>query len=123
MNRVLRLPARYCAHFLLGRCLYEERLNPGYHQGYRCLVLLRAQSDFDAFLTRAEAFGLSDAAASGLWEKQMDRFRAADCGCQEYEPGDTTVFPGCIHCTGDVCVKRLPECGGRCPEFTPNKQE
>ena len=123
MSRLLLLPARDCAHFLSGRCLYEERLNPGYHQSYRCVALLKMQDVFDSFLARAEAFGLNELAASGLWEKQMDRVRAADCGCQEYEPGDTNAFPGCIHGMEDVCLRRLPGCKGRCPEYKPNKQD
>lgn len=122
MSQVLRLPAPGCSHFLRGRCLYEEHLNPGYHADYRCVVLTRLGEVYDTFLNQADAFGLDEALAGDIWQKRLGQLSEADTGCQEHEPGDTEGFPDCAHCLGDVCVLRLPACGGRCQHFSTSKR-
>lgn len=119
MNRIIALPARGCRHYLRGRCQYEEHLNPGYHKSYRCTVLDRLQNLYDGFLAQADAFGLDETQACGIWEKRFGALCREDTGCQAYEPDDTKTFPGCLHCLGDVCELKLPGCGGRCENFTP----
>lgn len=123
MSRVLRLPALTCRHFIRGRCDYEEILNPGYQRAFRCVVLGRLEGVYDDFLTQAEAFGLDESRASDIWEKRFRELCGKDTGCQAYEPGDMSVFPGCALCLGDVCVLRLPECAGRCHNFAPKPRE
>jgi len=122
MKRVVRLPAQDCRHFLRGRCVYEEVLNPGYHGSYRCPVLTRLQDLYDSFLNQAEAFGLDEAKAFGIWEKRFRELCQEDTGCQAHEPGDMNQFPGCVHCLADVCVLRLPECSGRCRNYTTKQR-
>lgn len=119
MSRVIRLPATGCRHFNKGRCLHEEHLNPCYNTAYRCSVLTRLQTLYDSFLNQAEAFGLDESAAATIWERRFQALCREDTGCQAYEPGDMETFPGCANGLGDLCVLRLPECGGRCSNFTP----
>lgn len=123
MSTLLRLPGQGCRHYLLGRCYYQEFLNPGYERIYRCRVLVRLQAVYDAFLTQADSFNLEDAAAAAIWRKRFLELCREDTGCQDHKPDDTESFPGCSLCLGDVCVLRLPGCPGRCAEFTPASKE
>ena len=123
MTRLLRLPAQGCRHFLRGRCHYREFLNPGYEQGFKCAVIIRLHGLYDSFLSQAEAFGLSDSAAAAIWERRFRELCREDTGCQDHEPDDRASFPGCALCLGDVCLLKLPECQGRCPEFTPKTRD
>ncbi|GFK94569.1 hypothetical protein NNJEOMEG_02416 [Fundidesulfovibrio magnetotacticus] len=123
MTRLVRLPAGGCRHFVSGRCLYEEALNPGYQTSYRCTVVLELHGLYDGFLTRAEAFGLSESTAADLWERRFLELCRQDAGCQDRQPGDMNAFPGCAHCLGDVCVLRLPSCDGRCRNFSPQPRD
>ncbi|MFZ5428366.1 MAG: hypothetical protein ACOZEN_15480 [Thermodesulfobacteriota bacterium] len=122
MSRVVHLPAVGCRHFLSGRCDYEEILNPGYHVQYRCEALIKLQELYDAFLTQADAFGLDESSACGIWEKRFRDMCREDTGCQAHEPGGMNMFPGCAHCLGDVCLLRLPRCAGRCRNYTQKKR-
>jgi len=115
--RVIRLPAGECAHFVRGRCWYEERVNPGYEASYRCQVLERLENAYDAFLTRADAFALDDKLAVDLWNEQC-RSLCEELGCRDREPGDRSMYPDCALFLDGVCLKRLPECLGRCPRYT-----
>ena len=117
VTRVARLPAVACAHFIVGRCRYEESLNPGYEPGYRCQVLARLESAYDEFLTRADAFALEEELAAKLWRARCESLYAK-IGCPDYEPGDKNTCPDCALLADDVCLKRLPECSGRCPRYT-----
>ncbi|WP_243364336.1 hypothetical protein [Fundidesulfovibrio terrae] len=118
MSQILRLPATGCRHFIQGRCLYEEHLNPGYHGEYRCRVITKLQELYDSFLNQADAFGLDELKATDIWEKRFRELYREDTGCQGHEPGDMNVFPGCVHCLEDICVPLLPQCGGCCSNYT-----
>jgi hypothetical protein len=118
LTQILRLPATGCGHFIRGRCLYEEHLNPGYQAGYRCAVLEKLQAFYDSFLTQADAFGLEESVACGIWEKRLRELCQEDTGCQDHKPDAIDSFPGCLNCLEDVCVLKLPECAGRCQNFT-----
>jgi len=122
MNRVARLPSAACAHFVAGRCRYEESLNPGYDPGFRCRVLARLESAYDAFLAQADAFALDERLAADLWRARCENLYAKT-GCQDYEPDDKNTCPDCASLAGDVCLKRLPECLGRCPRYTLTNRE
>jgi len=121
VTRVARLPAAACAHFVLGRCRYEENVNPGLYPKFRCQALVRLESAYDAFLTQADAFALDETLAASLWNARCQRL-CQESGCQDYEPGDNSAYPGCLLFADGVCLKRLPECPGRCPRYTLNTQ-
>lgn len=110
------LPAAACAFFLQGRCLYEERLNPGLHQAWRCVVWREWEDDFDDFLGRAEAFALEDEAAGRLWARRQARLLAAARACPDFVPGGTDPV-GCVRGRDTLCLDRLPACAGRCVNY------
>lgn len=116
---ITRLPGTGCRFYERGRCLYEERLNPGYHEEWRCAVLVRWEGVYEDFLRQAEAFGLTDAAASALWQRRFERLAAAPPECPRFQPGPTDELPGCALSTEGLCVLALPECAGQCQHFEP----
>jgi len=115
--RVTLLPGNGCRHYLSGRCLYEEHLNPGLSQSNRCAVLIRLCRAFDDFLLRAENMRLDEEQAGRLWEVRFPATLAKEGNCQDYLPGDTTSFPDCLHAAGEVCLLAFPVCPGRCFHF------
>ncbi len=114
--RIRRLPGTDCRHNVRGRCLYEERLNPGYHRDWRCRVVQGWEESYDDFLLRAEAFRLEAAAAAGLWESHVERMVRRGPQCRDFVPGGDGV-PGCSRALEELCLLRLPECSGRCRHF------
>lgn len=117
MDSVSRLPGQGCQHHAGGRCFYEERLNPGYTQGWRCRVLLRWESAFDEFLARAETFGVEQEAVPDLWERQFERMARDVFKCEQYSYCNGSQAPACIHDADGVCKMELPRCEGRCRHY------
>ena len=111
------LPA--CGHRHGERCLWPEHLNPGLRADFHCARLEMLVRDFDAFLDRAEAFGLDDA--------QMERIRRAapgktlprsGCPLQKREETATTAATAVADCAfflQGLCLQRLPVCTTPCP--------
>lgn len=115
--RLTRLSGEGCPHCLGGRCLYEEHLNPGLCQDYRCAVVRRLCRAFDDFVLRADNFNLSDEQAEALWQVWFPATLAKEGNCQDYLPGGTTSFPDCVYAAGDLCLQAFPLCPGRCPRY------
>jgi len=116
-HTVTSLPGCGCRHYQSGRCLYEEHLNPGLCEKYRCAVLTRLGRVFDEFLLRAENMGLSEEQAGRLWQARFPATLAKEGNCQDYLPSDTTSFPDCQNASGELCLLALPACPGRCFRF------
>jgi len=114
---LVRLPAVGCVHFHAGRCLYEERLNPGLHTAWRCTVLARWETVYDEFLDRAENFGLSEAELGLLWSRRFERLAEESVPCPDVREGDSESMPECLHLLEELCLLRLPECAGPCERF------
>ncbi len=119
--KVIRLPGSGCRHYSRGRCLYEEHLNPGFHQEYRCLVLDGWEAEFEEFVDRVEAFGLGQSQAAGLWSRRFKALVDGGRDCPDYRPlegpgGDPL---GCVRFETGLCRLRLPRCEGLCPRFEP----
>ncbi|MFW5734203.1 MAG: hypothetical protein ACOCWR_03995 [Oceanidesulfovibrio sp.] len=99
----------------------EERINPGLNQEYRCTVLKRWENAFDALIDRVDAFGLDDEQASHIWERRLEAMIRRGAQCREFEllSGDVDAeeMPAiaCRHVFGELCMLRLPRCGGICP--------
>ncbi len=123
MGLVTRLPGTSCAFFQRGRCLYEERLNPGYHEGFRCAVLRDWEAAYEDFLRQAEAFGLGESAASGLWQRRFERLAGAAPACPEFQPSRGDDLPGCVFAQEGLCLLALPLCEGQCPRFAVRPSE
>lgn len=120
---LVRFPAVGCTHYMQGRCLYEERLNPGYHTAWRCVVLARWEAVYDEFLDRAENFGLSEKDLGALWSRRFDRLAEESVPCPDVRAGDAETMPECRHLEGEICVLRLPECSGQCVNFRLRENE
>ncbi len=117
MGNITRLPGLGCQHFTNGRCLYEERLNPGYAYDWRCRVLSRWESAFDDFLERADAFGIEQSAVPDLWKRQFERMARNAFDCEQYSYCHGAEAPACLHVMDELCRLSLPECGGRCRRY------
>ncbi|WP_147821587.1 hypothetical protein [Salidesulfovibrio onnuriiensis] len=117
MKKLRRMPAEDCRFHLKERCLYQERLNPGYCREWRCSVLEDWERIFDEFLHRAEAFGLELREVNELWARQFDRLMRGNLECDryEYDPGQDP--PGCVWQHDGLCIPALPECSGRCRHY------
>lgn len=116
MADIMRMPGDNCRHHTLGRCLYEEYLNPGYSSEWRCRVLACWESAFDDFLVRAELFGVAQEAVPDLWERRFERIaRAVDC--EEYALCREADSPACAHVLNGLCRLALPLCEGRCRHY------
>lgn len=117
MGKLDRLPGDDCYHFFAGRCLYEERLNPGYRQSYRCQVLARWETAYDDFLTRAEAMGIEQEQVPDLWERQFQRMVRDTFHCQTHVYNHDHRPPACGHELDGLCILGLPKCEGRCRHY------
>lgn len=118
MGDITRLPGLGCQYYIDGRCLYEEMLNPGYTQRWRCQVLLKWGSAFDDFLERAESFGIEQDAVPELWERQFERMAREAFHCEQYSYFHGSDIPSCHHHALDgLCRLALPDCGGRCRQY------
>ncbi len=115
--RITRLPGRGCRYYLSGRCLYEERRNPGLHEEYLCVVLARLGRAFDDFALRAENLGMTEEQAQAAWTARFPAALAREAYCRKRGPGDTTSFPDCPSAAGDLCLLALPACAGVCARF------
>ncbi|MFW5837837.1 MAG: hypothetical protein ACOCVM_07490 [Desulfovibrionaceae bacterium] len=116
-GRVRRLPGTGCEHYLAGRCLYEERLNPGLDESRRCAAMQEWMREHDDFLNRAEAFGLDEQRAGELWSRKLERLSHLERDCPGFEPTGCAVLPECGRHLDGLCVSALPPCQGKCRHF------
>ncbi|MBI9078430.1 MAG: hypothetical protein JEY79_01660 [Pseudodesulfovibrio sp.] len=123
MGGITRLPGQGCQYHLGGHCLYEERLNPGYTQGWRCRVLSRWESAFDDFLARAESFGIKSDVAPDLWGRQFERMARDVFDCEQYVCCQAEGIPACLHESDGLCILMLPECSGRCCHYEVEEKQ
>lgn len=119
MSNVRQMPGKACRFYRLGRCLYEERLNPGLNLAWRCAVVRRWEEEYDDFVQRAEVFGLEDEAAGTIWEKRFQDILRKEVPCDRFDRGGDYELLKCVHLMGDLCLCALPECGGVCRRFQP----
>ncbi|GAB7080349.1 hypothetical protein [Megalodesulfovibrio paquesii] len=135
-RRLLHFPGQGCHYYWNGRCLLEERRNPGLEQAWRCRVLLAWGEAYDHFLDQAEVFALADETAMGIWRQRMKKLGHPRLWCGEYvlapdgddlpdlPPGispEDVATVGCLHQLEDMCLKELPACAGVCAHFEPRR--
>lgn len=123
MGEIKHLPGNECQHYVRGRCFYEERLNPGYAEHWRCQVLARWESAFDDFLSRAEYFGVAQDAVPDLWGRQFQRLARDVFHCRNYTYSHEAEVPACRQHVDGVCIMSLPRCMGRCRHFMISTSE
>ncbi len=118
MNPVLHIPGDGCRFRVAGRCLYEERINPGLCREFACTVLSVLEGHFDEFVTRGEILGLSSGQAGRIWEERMAKALNIGWDCANFaslldEAGEVV----CRHFVEGICLLRMPPCLGRCRHF------
>ncbi|EPR42172.1 hypothetical protein dsx2_0099 [Desulfovibrio sp. X2] len=118
-DKVRQMPGNACRFYRHGRCLYEERLNPGYNASWRCAVVRKWEEEYDEFVQRAEAFGLEDETAGSIWEKRFQSLLRMDVPCEHFGRGGEYELLKCVHLMGDLCLCALPRCEGVCRRFQP----
>ncbi|MCJ2163699.1 MULTISPECIES: hypothetical protein [unclassified Pseudodesulfovibrio] len=123
MGRITRLPGDGCRYCLNGRCLYEEQLNPGYTQSWRCQVTARWESAYDDFLSRADCFGVEESAVPDIWARQFQRMARDVFHCQRYLYDHGAQAPACLNHLHGVCIVALPKCEGRCRHYLAETDE
>ncbi|SOB57766.1 conserved protein of unknown function [Pseudodesulfovibrio profundus] len=123
MAEIEKLPGLGCRHFAAGRCLYQEHLNPGYNQKWRCRVISRWEAAFDSFVERAECFNVSQEAVPDLWQMRFSRMAREVLQCEDYVFHQEGGVVDCTHVQDDICVLLLPLCQGRCRHYSLNKLE
>lgn len=114
-----RLPGDGCRHFLAERCLYEEHLNPGYHDQWQCRLQNAWEKAFDEFLERAECFRLEEGDIPILWRSRFESLVRSQGGCEQYSYAPRLQLPNCRHVHEHLCVLLLPPCEGRCRHYQP----
>lgn len=128
MKPVLRLPGDGCRFLAAGRCLYEERINPGLCREFACTVLAALENHFDEFVVRGEILGLSSEQAGRIWEQRMAKALNIGWDCANFTaPQDDAEDALCLHFFEGICLLRMPACPGRCrryerPDHTVSEQ-
>lgn len=114
-----------CRHCLRGFCLYSGGRGQEYEEAIQCRHIHGFMRDWDAFLDRAEAFGLGEDLAEEIWERLAEKKLAepASCpGCGDAPLlGRVSDFVDCPNLAEGVCLLALPRCTGACP-FTAEKK-
>lgn len=119
-------PASVCHYYFGGVCIHAETVNPGLEQAFRCAVLRQLMADWDAFLDRAEQFGLSEEMAARIWNSRKHGKSDGYAGC----PGRIVhgsslpdVVETCPHRFQDACLLAMPTCSGPCERFCGKKEK
>lgn len=123
MTKVDRLPGHGCRHHTSGRCLYQEHLNPGYAEGWRCRVLAHWEDEYDEFLVRVDNFGVRQDAVPDLWSRKFERLARETLKCDMFSYAEGADIPACIHNAQGICRLNLPSCDGRCRHYSLEIQE
>lgn len=104
-----------CCYWLEGRCAYEEMLNPGLHDSWRCTEEQRMLQLYDRFMEQIDGFSIDAPTAVNLWEQRLGKEPAmgsqcASFGAREYPCG------GCSSCASYGEPEVAPCDGGNAPE-------
>lgn len=117
MSNISTFPGTACLYFEEGRCLFEERLNPGYEERWRCTEMARWEKEYDRFMEQAEAFNLDERMASIIWTKRFAKLAGGRKLCECFAPGGDNELLNCAFLHEDICLRELPACTGVCRLF------
>ncbi len=117
MAIISRMPGHMCRFYKKGRCLYDELLNPGYNNKWRCKVLSGLEDEYDKLLRQAETFKLSAEVVAELWNVRVAEHRASTGGCYKSAFKAEDTYPLCSDGYEDICLLELPFCEGVCNKF------
>jgi hypothetical protein len=110
--------------------MYEERLNPGLREEWRCTVLTDMIREHDKLLDQAERFSLDRKEALAIWGRRLGELTNRLGRCPDYVPppvpdaAEAGGYDGadgvpCAHAREWLCAKALPVCAGVCERFRP----
>lgn len=115
------MPENSCCYYLLGACLEGEMRNPGLEKSWACCRLERFMEDFDAFVDRAEVFGLSEKEAARIWNARHHAAFSPQTPCPHPRPEILGQKPSgdldCAYLYRLACLLRMPQCLRRCERF------
>ncbi|MFI3271407.1 MAG: hypothetical protein R3Y11_04770 [Pseudomonadota bacterium] len=88
-----------CCFWLEGRCAYEEMLNPGLHDSWRCTEEQRMMQLYDRFMEQIDGFSIDAPTAVQLWEQRLAKEPSVGSLCTSFEERE---YPcgGCRGCGG-----------------------
>lgn len=126
-KNITPMPGINCVHHLQGRCLLEERRNPGLNSEWQCQVLGEWENAYDQFLNQAENFQLDLETATRIWAGRLGSMLRKPTPCQHYQRGpesgnagksdqDEDVL-GCVHGWAGLCLLVMPLCNGICRHY------
>lgn len=95
-----------CRFWLEGRCAYEELLNPGLHDAWRCTEEQRIMKLYDRFMEQADGFSLDTDTAVHLWEQRLGKEPPLGALCSQY-CGGAKSCQGCSSCDDSQENKEL----------------
>ncbi|MDL2280062.1 hypothetical protein LJC15_05335 [Desulfovibrio sp. OttesenSCG-928-G11] len=113
--------ASSCRYHMQGACIFAEMRNPGLDKSRVCLRLDKLCGDFDAFVDRAEKFGLGEGQAAKIWDAR--RHEALKAGFPCPHPAPQEIGQGllgeldCRYLFRLACLLRLPPCTGFCDNY------
>lgn len=130
-DKITTFPGTNCSYFNQGACLFDEFMNPGLHEQWRCKVLVHWESAYDSFLSQADVFSLELGMASKIWEGRLKELMKSAAPCKDYTPWYRTQLEAgaeneefdedsvaCVYSWVGLCVMRLPRCNGVCERYT-----
>lgn len=113
-----------CRHFLRGVCIHPKNGPPDDGNTPICSHITDLMRDWDAFLDRVEAFGLSDAKAEELWRKRAGKkMEQGDWECcvpfdrKRKKSSPAKDFMECAFLAEGLCLRMQPACPGGCSLF------
>ncbi len=74
-----------CCFWLEGRCAYEEMLNPGLHDSWRCTEEQRMMNLYDRFMEQIDGFSVDGPTAVQLWDQRLAKEPALGSLCSSFE--------------------------------------
>lgn len=88
-----------CCFWLEGRCAYEEILNPGLHDSWRCTEEQRMLQLYDRFMEQIDGFSIDAATAVQLWDQRMTKEPSVGELCASFSAREYACG-GCGGCGG-----------------------
>jgi hypothetical protein len=92
--KITPLPGKRCALYVAGRCLLQERRNPGLRQEWRCKVLVAWENEYEKFLTQADNFQLDEQLSVKIWRQRMEAILSSQPVCPNYRPSWRNIEDG-----------------------------
>lgn len=110
----------WCEHYCQGACMLAENRNPGLEARFCCACLSALMEEWDAFLDRAEAFGLAEDMAARIWNGRKHAALESGLLCPPVLSGALKAHPlgeDCPYIVRGACLLAMPRCTAVCKDF------